>query len=169
MDFDIREIRDYYDSELQDYDYNDLVSFGISLENADFMIGIGVPEEFDDFVFYRLNDFQKLLIDDVQFIKIGHYTSYGYGLYLKEGSDELFTSSSFHQPLIYMLNKNLKTFFLFHLIRHEVSVRMRKEGVYTSYMYAIELRKLYEQIDPIAMKDVEGYWSHLIEDYETGL
>lgn len=95
--------------------------------------------------------------------------SYGYGLYLKEGSDELFTSSSFHQPLIYMLNKNLKTFFLFHLIRHEVSGRMRKEGVYTSYMYANELRKLYEQIDPIAMKDVEGYWSHLIEDYETGL
>lgn len=48
-------------------------------------------------------------------------------------------------------------------------MKIKKEGVYTSCNYAIELRKVYEQIDFIAMKEVEGYWSHLIEDYETGL
>lgn len=145
------------------------MNFGISIENADFMIGIGVPEELGDFEFYGFNDFQKIVIEEVQFIKIGHYASYGYGLYLKEGSDGMFTSSSFHHPLIYMLNQNLRTFFLFHLIRQKISERMKKNGVYTSYNYAIELRKVYEQIDPVAMKEVEGYWSHLIEDYETGL
>ncbi|WP_235617630.1 hypothetical protein [Brevibacillus brevis] len=52
MDFDIEEIRDYYDSELQAYDYFEIVSLGISHNNADFMISIGVPAEFDDFVFF---------------------------------------------------------------------------------------------------------------------
>jgi hypothetical protein len=94
MDFDNREIREYYDSEVRDYNFNGLVNFGISIENADFMIGIGVPEELGDFEFYGFNDFQKIVIEEVQFIKIGHYASYGYGLYLKEGSDRMFTSSS---------------------------------------------------------------------------
>ncbi|APB70176.1 cell division regulator GpsB [Paenibacillus polymyxa] len=169
MDYDIREIREYYDSEIRDYDFNELVSLGLSHENADFMTAIGVPEEFDDFVFYELNDLKKLLVAEVQFIKIGHYASNGYGLYLKEGEDGFFTSSSFHHPSVYMLNKNLRTFFLFQLIRQEVSSEMRQRNIYTSYKYAIELRKLYEQIDPASLEDVEGYWSHLIQDYETGL
>lgn len=46
---------------------------------------------------------------------------------------------------------------------------MKRQGQYTFYKYAGELRKMYEQIDPVAMRDVEGYWSHLVEDYETGL
>ncbi|MFI2130887.1 hypothetical protein [Lysinibacillus fusiformis] len=169
MDYDIREIREYYDSETREYDFNELVNFGVSVENADFMIDIGVPKEFDDFEFYEFTSFRKTVIKEVQFIKVGHCSSYEYGLYLKEGSDELFTSSSVHHPLIYTLNQNLRTFFLFHLIKQEISMNIKKEGVYTSYNYAIELRKVYEQIDSIAMKEVEGYWSHLIEDYETGL
>ncbi|WP_261375912.1 hypothetical protein [Brevibacillus brevis] len=48
MDFDIREIRDFYDPELQAYDYHELVTLGISHDNADFMVSIGVPEEFDN-------------------------------------------------------------------------------------------------------------------------
>lgn len=169
MDFDIREIREYYDSEIRSYDFNKLVNFGVSNDNADFMVGIGIPAELGEFEFYRFNEFCKIGIEEVQFIKIGHHASYKYGLYLKEGSEELYTSSSLHSPLMYILNQNLKTFFLFHLIRQELSVKMKKEGIYTSYDYAIELRKMYEQVDPIAMKEVEGYWSHLIEDYETGL
>ena len=169
MDFDIREIREYYDSETRDYDFNELVNFGVSVENANFMINIGVPIEFGDFEFYDFTDFRKMVIKEVQFMKVGHCTSYEYGIYLKEGSNELFTSSSLHHPLIYTLNQNLRTFFLFHLIGQKISTEMKKEGVYTSYNYAIELRKMYEQIDPRAMKEVEGYWSHLIEDYETGL
>lgn len=173
MDFDIHDIRDYYDSALRDYDYDELVGLGISQENADFMVSIGVPEEYDDFIFYGTDTIQKSVIDGTKFIKIGHYACYGIlsskGLYLIEGSDELFTTSSLHVPSIYMLNKNLRTFFLFHLIRNELAMKMRQDGEYTTQKYARELRKLYDQIDPIAMKDVEGYWSHLIEDYETGL
>ncbi|MEK4171382.1 hypothetical protein MHI22_07390 [Lysinibacillus sp. FSL L8-0312] len=169
MDFDILELRAYYDSETRNYDFNELVDFGISVTNASFMKDIGVPKEFGDFEFYEFNNFSKTAIREVPFIKVGHCASNEYGLYLKEGSDELFTSSSLHHPLIYTLNQNVRTFFLFHLIRQEISMQMKKEGVYTSYNYAIELRKVYEQIDPIAMKEAEGYWSHLIEDYETGL
>ncbi|MBW5470855.1 hypothetical protein GPJ61_23860 [Brevibacillus formosus] len=173
MDFDIREIRDYYDSELRDYDYDELVRIGISHDNADFMVSIGVPEEYDDFVFYGKDTIQKTLIEGIKFIKIGHYACHGIlnpnGLYLKEGSDGLFTTSSLHDPPIYLLNKNLRTFFLFHLIKNELAMKMRQEDEYSTQKYARELRRLYDQIDPIPMKDVEGYWSHLIEDYETGL
>ncbi|AWB43157.1 hypothetical protein DCC85_02190 [Paenibacillus sp. CAA11] len=169
MDFDIRKIREYYDSELIVYDIGDLVSIGVSLNNADFMVTIGFLEELGDFVFYEIDRFQKLMIEGVRFIKIGHSLFSGYGLYVKESCDELFTSSSFHEPEVYRLNKNLETFFLFYLIRYEVLMRMRQQGDYTSYKYARELRELYEQIDPEAMKQVEGYWSHIIEDYETGL
>lgn len=169
MDLDIRKIREFYDSDVRDYNLTDLLNIGISHDNADFMIGIGVPEEYNDFVFYESNGFQKLLVGDEQIIKIGHYSFLQYGLYVKEGRDELFTSSSYHKPQIYILNKNLRTFFLFHLIKNEVAKKMIQEGEYSSYNFAIKLSKLYEQIDPVAMKDVEGYWSHLIEDYETGL
>jgi len=48
-------------------------------------------------------------------------------------------------------------------------MRMKQQGEYASDKYARELRKWFEDIDPEAMKDVEGYWSHLLEDYETGL
>lgn len=52
---------------------------------------------------------------------------------------------------------------------YEVAMKMRQQGEYTSYKYACELRRLFEQIDPAPMKDAESYWSHLVEDYETGL
>ncbi|NQF15981.1 SUKH-4 family immunity protein [Brevibacillus brevis] len=173
MEFDIHEILDYYDTELRDYNYFELIELGISHENADFMVSIGVPEKYDNFVFYDANDFQKTLIDGAQFIIIGHYADYKgrklKDLYFKVGSDGFFTTSSLRAPLIYMLNKNLRTFFLFDLIKNEVATKMRKEGEFNSYKYAIELRGLFEQIDPEAMKDVEGFWSRLIEDYEIGL
>jgi hypothetical protein len=39
----------------------------------------------------------------------------------------------------------------------------------SEYYYASELRRYFEQIDPIALQNAEGYCSHLLEDYETGL
>ncbi|WP_311079287.1 hypothetical protein [Paenibacillus polymyxa] len=41
------------------------MSLGLSHENADFMTAIGVPEEFDDFLFYELNDLKKLLVAEL--------------------------------------------------------------------------------------------------------
>ncbi|WP_375199397.1 hypothetical protein [Bacillus sp. RS11] len=46
---------------------------------------------------------------------------------------------------------------------------MKQENEYSTQKYAHELHKMFDQIDPVAMKDVEGFWSHLIEDYETDL
>ncbi|WP_260985279.1 SUKH-4 family immunity protein [Paenibacillus xylanexedens] len=169
MDFDIRQIRDYYDTQLHEYDYKQLLSLGVSRHNAEFMIEIGIPAQFDIFVFYDLVHFQKCTIDGESFIQIGHYSFSQYGLYLKEGSNELYASSFFHEPHVYKLNQDMKTFFLFHLVRNEVAMQMRQEGQYTTYNYADELREMFKELDPIAMNDVEGYWSHLIEDYETGL
>ncbi|MEK4988592.1 hypothetical protein NYE46_16500 [Listeria sp. FSL L8-0308] len=60
MDIDISEIRDYYESEIRDYDYNELVRLGVSHDNAEFMVSIGVPEEYNDFIFYGLDTFQKI-------------------------------------------------------------------------------------------------------------
>ncbi|MCY9529470.1 hypothetical protein M5X04_09005 [Paenibacillus alvei] len=68
MDFDIREICDYYDSELLDYDYDDLIRLGISHDNADFMVSIGVPEEYDDIVFYGEDTIHKTLIEGITYI-----------------------------------------------------------------------------------------------------
>ncbi|MFJ8460802.1 SUKH-4 family immunity protein [Lysinibacillus xylanilyticus] len=173
MDIDIREIRDYYDSEIRDYDYNELVRLGVSHDNAEFMVSIGVPEEYNDFMFYGSDTFQKTLIEGVQYIKIGHFTSFGmrnsYGLYFKESSSEFFTTSSLHEPHLYMINKDLGTFFLFHLIKNELVMKMKQENEYSTQKYAHELQKMFDQIDPVAMKDVEGFWSHFIEDYETDL
>ncbi|MNW05201.1 hypothetical protein D3C71_2014120 [compost metagenome] len=92
-----------------------------------------------------------------------------YGLYFKPESDILYMNSSLAKSAVYALNKNIETFFLFHFIRSELSTKMRSEGTYTKAHYASELRRYFEQIDPVAMQNVEGYWSHLLEDYETGL
>lgn len=168
-DFDIHQIQDYYDTQLHEYDYNQLLSLGVSRHNAEFMIEVGIPEQLDIFVFYKIVYFQKCTIGGESFIQIGHYSFSQYGLYLKEGSNAMYARSFFHEPHVYKLNQDMKSFFLFHLVRNEVAMQMRQEGKYTTYIYADELRKLYEELDPIAMNNVEGYWSHLIEDYETGL
>lgn len=173
MNFDIVEIKDYYDTEIIHYDFTNLKDLGISEENARFLIDIGVPEQYDDFFFYTSEAFQLKAIEGEEYIQIGHFASYGmrdsYGLYLKQGSDMFFTTSSLDKSNVYMLNKNLGTFFLFHLIRSELANKMRLEGTYTSDEYARALRGYFEKIDPIAMKNVENYWSHLLEDYETRL
>lgn len=173
MNFDILEIKDYYDSEIIDYDQVKLINWGISEENTNFFMKIGVPEQYDDFVFYKVESFRLKVFADEEYIQIGHFASYGmrepYGLYLKRDSDMLFITSTLDNSKLYILNKNLETFFLFHLIRSEIATALRIEGAYTSDRYASELRGYFEQIDPIAMKNVEGYWSHLLEDYETGL
>lgn len=173
MDFNILEIRDYYDSEIINYDYDKLTKRGVSEENARFLIDVGVPAEYYDFVFYEVEAFHVKGIEDEEYIQIGHFASYGmrdsYGLYLKQGSDTLFTTSPLDKSEVYILNKNLRTFFLFRLIRNELAAKMRLEGVYTSDKYASKLRDYFENVDPISMKNVEGYWSHFLEDYETGL
>lgn len=173
MEFDIYEIRAYYDSELRAYDYNELVKLGISADDADFMTSIGVPEKYDDFVFYGMERFEKIVIEGVPYIKIGHYSCYGMldpdAFYLQEGSEGLFIHSSHHNPPIYKLNKQLRTFFWFELIKNELAIKMKQAGDYNDQKYARELRKSFQQMDPETMKDLEGYWSHFIEDYETGL
>ncbi|WP_340015068.1 SUKH-4 family immunity protein [Paenibacillus sp. FSL K6-1318] len=173
MNFDIVEIKDYYDTEIIHYDFTNLKDRGISEENAHFLIDIGVPEQYDDFFFYTSEAFQLKFIEEEEYIQIGQFASYGmrdsYGLYLKQGSDMFFTTSSLDKSNVYILNKNLGTFFLFHLIRNELATKMRLEGTYTSDEYARALRGYFEKIDPIAMNNVEAYWSHMLEDYETGL
>ncbi|WP_145335145.1 SUKH-4 family immunity protein [Paenibacillus xylanexedens] len=173
MNIDILKIKEYYDTDVLEYDYAELILRGISEENAQFLTQIGVPEQYDDFFFYRLDQFHDKDVTGEQYIQIGHFASYGMrdacGLYLKPESDILYMNSSLAKSAVYALNKNIETFFLFHLIRSELSTKMRSEGTYTQAHYASELRRYFEQIDPVAMQNVEGYWSHLLEDYETGL
>jgi len=69
-----------------------------------------------------------------------------------------------HGPFVYLFPTGVAS-----LIKNELAMEMKLEGGYTTQKYAQELHRLFEQLDPLAMKDVEGYWSHLIEDYETGL
>ncbi|RAT96870.1 hypothetical protein [Brevibacillus sp. Leaf182] len=65
--------------------------------------------------------------------------------------------------------EEIRDYYGAELQAYEVAMKMRQQGEYTSYKYACELRRLFEQIDPAPMKDAESYWSHLVEDYETGL
>lgn len=173
MNFNILEIIEHYDTDVLEYDYAKLSLRGISEENVQFLTRIGVPEHYDDFFFYELDQFHDKEIAGERYIQIGHFTSYGMrdacGLYLKPESDILYMNSSLDKSAVYALNKNIETFFLFHLIRSELSTKMRSEGTYTQAHYASELRSYFEQIDPVAMQNVEGYWSHLLEDYKTGL
>ncbi|WP_145414565.1 SUKH-4 family immunity protein [Paenibacillus xylanexedens] len=173
MNNDILKIKEYYDTDVLEYDYAELILRGISEENAQFLTQIGVPEQYDDFFFYRLDQFHDKDVTGEQYIQIGHFASYGMrdacGLYLKPESDILYMNSSLAKSAVYALNKNIETFFLFHLIRSELSTKMRSEGTYTQAHYASELRRCFEQIDPVAMQNVEGYWSHLLEELRNRL
>lgn len=51
MNYQIEDIRKYYDAKLREYDIDELLSLGISQCNADSMVKVGVPEELDDFIF----------------------------------------------------------------------------------------------------------------------
>jgi len=46
---------------------------------------------------------------------------------------------------------------------------MIEKNKFDSYTYALTLKKEYMERDYTAMEDEEGYWCHMIEDYETGL
>ncbi|ANF97576.1 hypothetical protein [Paenibacillus bovis] len=169
MNFDIKEISNYYGEDKWQYKLNDLLNIGISNENANFISEKGLPKVFSDFTFYKFDNFEKISLKDAHIIKIGEFSFSKSGLFLKQDEDELFSTSSYHGSNIYILNKNLETFFLFHLIKDKIAQNMIKKNKFDSYKYAIELKNKYNENDYMAMEDQEGYWSHLVEDYETGL
>ena len=72
MNFNILEIKEYYDTDVLKYDYAELILRGISEENAHFLIQIGVPEQYDDFFFYKLDQFHDKDVAGEQYIQIGH-------------------------------------------------------------------------------------------------
>ena len=77
MDFDIGEIKDYYESEIINHDYTKLKAWGVTEENAHFLIDIGVPEQYDDFSFYESEAFQVKVIEGEEYVQIGHFAIYG--------------------------------------------------------------------------------------------
>ncbi|MCA1294985.1 hypothetical protein LBW89_18390 [Paenibacillus sp. alder61] len=169
MDFDIKEIIKYYGEDVWQYKLNDLLNVGISRENANFISSSGLPKVFSDFIFFEFEKFEKITFKNTNIIKIGQFSFGEHGLFLKENEDELFASSSYHEPEIYIMNKNIETFFLFHLIKNKIAINMIERNKFNSFDYALELKKVYNENDYVAMEDQEGYWSHLVEDYETGL
>lgn len=69
------------------------------------------------------------------------------GLYFKESSSELFTTSPLHEPHLYMINKDLKTFFCSILIKNELAMKMKQQNEYSTQKYTHELQKMFDQID----------------------
>lgn len=44
--------------------------------------------------------------------------------------------------------EEIRDYYDAELQAYEVAMKMRQQGEYTSYKYACELRRLFEQIDP---------------------
>lgn len=169
MIFNINEIIKYYGEDIWQYKRIELLDLGISRENANFISINGLPKVFSDFNFFELEKFQKTPFENTNIIKIGQLSFGVYGLFLKENEDELFTSSYYHESNIYILNKNVETFFLFHLIKNKIAKNRIERNEFNSSEYALELKRVFNENDCVAMEDQEGYWSHLVEDYETEL
>jgi len=111
MSFDDEVIISYHGEEVWKYKLNDLYNIGISLENANFISTNGLPKYFSDFTFFNFENFEKILYKSSYIIKIGEFSFSKNGLFLKEDEDEIFATSAYHGTNIYILNKNVETFF----------------------------------------------------------
>lgn len=165
MGYNLENIRKYYDDFLI-YHYENLIKQGFTESGAIFMSEIGVPYNFLGFTFFDLGEFKTCVFSDEKYIQVGVFRPHDYtnnGVYVHLGSGKVVKES---EHGISLLNRDLKTFFLFHLIFFQEARKYNLKEVEQCNTYGAEVRKKFEKIDPESMENSEGYWSTKVEEYE---
>ncbi|AWB43155.1 hypothetical protein DCC85_02180 [Paenibacillus sp. CAA11] len=165
MEYNIEGIRKYYD-DFRIYPYDKLIEQGFVESDALFMSEIGIPHNFLGFTFFALEEFKSCIFSDEKYIQIGIFRPHDYTdnkIYVRFGSGKVVKES---ENGIALLNRDLKTFFLFHLIFFQEAKKYNLKNVEDCNTYGTEVRKKFEKIDPEAMENSEGYWSTKVEEYE---
>lgn len=165
MEYKVENIRKYYD-DFRIYPYDDLIKQGFTERDALFMSEIGVPFKFLGFAFFGLEEFKICLFSGEEYIQVGIFRPHSYtnnGIYVHLGSGKVVKES---EHGIVLLNRDLKTFFLFHLIFFQDAKKYNLKNIEECNTYGAEVRKKFENMDPEAMENHEGYWSTKVEEYE---
>lgn len=165
MEYRMEDIRKYY-NEFRVYNYDDLIRQGFTESNARFMSEIGVPYNFLGFIFFDTEGFNTHVISDEKYIQIGVFKPHEYtinGIYVHLASGKVLKES---EDGIVLLNRDLKTFFLFHLIFYQEAKKYNLKQIEECNTYGAEVRSKFEKIDSEAMENSEGYWSTKVEEYE---
>lgn len=165
MEYNVENIKKYYnDSRI--YDYDDLIKRGFLESDALFLNEIGVPYNFLGFTFFDLEEFKTFVFSDEKYIQVGIFRPNDYtsnGVYVHLGSGKVVKES---ENDIVFLNRDLKTFFLFHLIFFQEAKKYNLKELVECNTYGAEVRIKFEKIDPEAMENSDGYWSTRVEEYE---
>ncbi|URJ44311.1 SUKH-4 family immunity protein [Paenibacillus polymyxa] len=165
MEYNVENIKKYY-NDFRIYDYDGLIKRGIIKSDALFMSEIGVPYNFLGFTFFDLEEFKTYVFSDETYIQVGIFRPHDYtnnGIYVHLGSGKVVKES---ENGIVLLNRDLKTFFLFHLIFFQEAKKYNLKVVEECNTYGSAVRNKFEKIDPEAMENNEGYWSVKVEEYE---
>ncbi|MGO4527476.1 SUKH-4 family immunity protein [Paenibacillus sp. 2TAF8] len=165
MEYNIEKIKKYYD-DFRLYNYDILIKQGFKDSDAIFMSQIGVPNRFLCFTFFELEEFKTCIISNEIYIQVGIFEPHDYtcdGIYVHLHSGKVVKESD---KDIVLLNRDLKTFFLFHLILFQEAKNYNLKEVEECNKYGEEVRKKLEKIDPEAMQNSEGYWFTKVEEYE---
>jgi len=165
MEYNIENVKKYYD-DFRLYNYDNLIKQGFIESDALFMSQIGVPYNFLGFTFFELEEFKTCIFSDEKYIQVGIFRPHDYTsdrIYVHLGSGKVVKES---ENDIVLLNRDLKTFFLFHLIFFQEAKKYNLKEVEECNTYGEEVRNKFEKIDPEAMENSEGYWSTKVEEYE---
>lgn len=165
MEFKVENIKKYYD-DFWVYNYDDLIKQGFTESDALFMSEMGVPHIFQGFIFYDISKFKTCVLFNEKYIQVGIFMPHDYtsnSIYVHLGNGKVIKEA---ESDIILLNRDLKTFFLFHLIFFQLAKKYNLKNIEECNTYGEELRAIFEEIDPEAMKNSEGYWSTKVEEYE---
>lgn len=148
------------------YNYPALMRQGFTEENAILMSKHGIPHHFLGFEFYDIGDFKTHEVSNETYIQIGIFKPHPYtsqAIYIYSGNGRVIKEAEHHLAL---LNRDLRTFFLFQVIFIQVAKQYNLKSVEECNAYGTEVRAIFEEIDPEAMQNSEGYWSTKVEEYE---
>ncbi|OWA35220.1 hypothetical protein B9G55_11180 [Saccharibacillus sp. O16] len=162
----------FWDCEFFDYKLEELNLFGFSEETKETLMNCGLPKNHSIFKkknidFFEINKFQEVIYKNENYTVIGR--ALGGFISIHNMTQKLFSLSEDINYKI-LINSKLKFFLLFHQIFYlELEKVEDISEDEACEKFGKELRKIFEDIDPIAMLDKESTWSRLIEEYENCL
>lgn len=170
---DVKELSKYWDNSFIKYDDDKLNVYKLNRNTVDFLSKVGLPngekaKEKLAYNFLEIDNMQKKIINDEEYIKIEQYRNSDGFIAVKVNTEEIFYISLADEryvskDIVKYCNKNIENFILFCTI-----LGMNYDNIENDELEGYQCaRETVEEFKKIDIKSVcqQSYWINILMDY----
>ncbi|WP_432775234.1 SUKH-4 family immunity protein [Brevibacillus gelatini] len=160
----------FWENQFIKYNEKELQKFNLSESTISFLLEVGLPDaeilkrNGVYHTFYEGSDFEEVIIKNEKYIVIGKFADVDIYIYIKCGSEEVFTTKK--SNFVY-INSSIRNYIIFEQIcRSEFyKVKAYEEDEMSA---AVErMKEKFVKIEPKAIEE-GSYWDQYLLPYEIG-